>query len=125
MSSPLVYEVTLDIQADAAVEFDAWLKDHVRAMLALPGFHDARILKPDGAEPGTEQAGLRLEIVKHWREVREDHGVTVAGRCDWTRYEVRAPVPEDADIIRFGITLTGAGRIGLRHPELSLVDVAR
>jgi len=76
-------------------------------------------------EPGTEQAGLRLEIVKHWREVREDHGVTVAGRCDWTRYEVRAPVPEDADIIRFGITLTGAGRIGLRHPELSLVDVAR
>jgi hypothetical protein len=76
-------------------------------------------------EPLTEHAGLCLEIVKHWREVREDHGVTVAGRSDWTRYEVRAPVPEDADIIRFGITLTGAGRIGLRQPALSPAGAAR
>lgn len=70
--------------------------------------------------PLTEPAGLHLEILRHWRQVREDHGVMVAGRCDWTRYEVRASVPEDADIIRFGITLTGAGRIALRHPELSV-----
>jgi hypothetical protein len=76
-------------------------------------------------EPLTEQAGLRLEILKHWRQVREDHGVTVAGRCDWTRYEVRTPVPEDADIVRFGITLTGPGRIALRHPELSAVGAVR
>jgi hypothetical protein len=70
------------------------------------------------AAPLTQPAGPRLEILKHWRRVREDHGVTVAGRCDWTRYEVRTLVPEDADLIRFGITLTGAGRIALRHPEL-------
>jgi hypothetical protein len=70
--------------------------------------------------PLTEPAGLRLEILKHWRQVREDHGVTVAGRSDWTRYEMRTSVPEDADIIRFGITLTGAGRIALRHPDLSV-----
>ena len=76
-------------------------------------------------EPRTEPAGLRLEIVKHWRRVREDHGVTVAGRCEWTRYEVRTLVPEDADIIRFGITLTGAGQIALRHPELGPVGSAR
>ncbi len=71
-------------------------------------------------EPLTQPAGLRLEILGHWRRVREDHGVMVAGRCDWTRYEMRASVPEDADIIRFGITLTGAGRIALRHPDLSV-----
>jgi hypothetical protein len=70
-------------------------------------------------EPATEQAGLRLEILKHWRHVREDHGVTVGGRSDWARYEVRAPVPEDADIIRFGVALTGAGRVALRAPRLS------
>jgi len=70
--------------------------------------------------PLTGPAGLRLEILKHRQQIREDHGVTVAGRCDWTRYEVRAPVPEDADIIRFGITLTGPGRIALRHPDLSV-----
>ena len=53
MTSPLIYEVTLDIDAGSAGEFDAWLKTHVQEMLALPGFHDARVLKPDGAEPGT------------------------------------------------------------------------
>ena len=70
--------------------------------------------------PLTAPAGLRLEIVRHWRQDREDHGVTVAGHRDWTRHVVRARVPEDADIIRFGITLTGAGRVALRHPELSV-----
>jgi len=70
--------------------------------------------------PLTELAGLRLEILKHWRQVREDHGVTVAGRSDWTRYETCTSVPEDADVIRFGIMLTGAGRIALRHPDLSV-----
>ena len=82
MSSPLVYEVTLDIQADAAPEFDAWLKDHVAHMLALPGFHDARILKPDAAEPGTERRvvqytlGSRGELdqylAEHAPRMRED-----------------------------------------------------
>jgi hypothetical protein len=71
-----------------------------------------------GALAGT--AGLRLEVPRHWQQIREDHGVTVAGGPEWTRYEVRAPVPEDADIIWFGVTLTGAGRIALRHPELSM-----
>jgi hypothetical protein len=76
-------------------------------------------------EPLTGPAGLRLEILRHWRRVREDHGITVAGQSDWTSYEVRALVPADADIIRFGITLAGAGRIALRHPELRAIDAVR
>jgi hypothetical protein len=47
-----------------------------------------------------------------------DHGVTVSGRNDWTRHEITAAVPEDAEMIRFGIALTGPGRIALRNPEL-------
>ncbi|HSN16792.1 MAG TPA: DUF4286 family protein [Gammaproteobacteria bacterium] len=80
--SALVYEVTLDIQADAAAEFDAWLKDHVRHMLALPGFHDARILKPEGPAAGTERRvvqytlGSRAELdqylAEHAPRMRED-----------------------------------------------------
>ena len=62
MSTPLIYEVTLDIQAASAVEFDGWLKDHVREMLALPGFHDARILKPEGPEPGTERRVVQYTL---------------------------------------------------------------
>jgi hypothetical protein len=73
------------------------------------------------ADPRTEQAGLRLEIIRHWWRVgraREDHGLTTSGRRPWTRYEITARIPADADQIRFGIALTGSGRIALRNPDL-------
>jgi hypothetical protein len=73
------------------------------------------------ADPLTEQAGLRLEIIPHWWRVgraREDHGLTISGSRPWTRYEITARIPADADLIRFGIALTGFGRIALRNPEL-------
>jgi hypothetical protein len=69
----------------------------------------------------TEQAGLRLEIFRHWwrtRSAREDHGITIHGGRDWTTHEITALIPADADMIRFGITLSGPGRVFLRHPEL-------
>jgi hypothetical protein len=75
-------------------------------------------------DPLTEEAGLRLEIFPHWWRVgrpREDHGLTVSGRRRWTRYEVTARIPADTDLIRFGILLTGTGRIALRHPELTVI----
>jgi hypothetical protein len=78
-------------------------------------------------EPLTEQAGLRLEILRHWwrnGRAHEDHGVTVSGRRDWTRHEVTALIPEDADIIRFGVALVGPGRIALRNPELRTAEPA-
>jgi hypothetical protein len=77
-------------------------------------------------EPLTGQAGLRLEILRHWWRVgraREDHVVTVSGgRRQWTSLEITAPIPEDADMIRFGIGLSGPGRIWLRRPELRKPD---
>jgi hypothetical protein len=80
-------------------------------------------------EPRTEQAGLRLEILPHWWRngaPREDHGSTLAGgRPEWLRHEVTALIPDDADIIRFGIMLTGTGGIALRNPELRIADPAR
>jgi len=67
----------------------------------------------------TGQAGLRLEILRHWPETREDHGLTIASRHrDWTRYEITVQIPANADLIRFGTALTGAGRIALRNPDL-------
>jgi hypothetical protein len=68
------------------------------------------------------QAGLRLEILRHWwrtgRAPREDHGVTISGNRPGTRYEITARIPADADQIRFGIALSGSGRIALRNPDL-------
>ena len=52
----------------------------------------------------------------------DDHVVTVAGSQGWTRHEVTAEVPDNADAIQFGITLTGPGRVALRSPELTRAD---
>jgi len=44
--------------------------------------------------------------------------LTAHGSSDWTWHDVTMPVG-DADVIRFGISLTGRGRIELRNAELS------
>jgi len=73
--------------------------------------------------PLTGQAGLRVEVFRQWwrtGQARQDHGVTIGGgRRQWTRHEVTAPIPDDADLIRFGIGLSGPGQIELRNPELA------
>jgi hypothetical protein len=45
--------------------------------------------------------------------------LTAPGSSDWTWHEVTTPVPGEATAIRFGISLTGHGRIELRGAELS------
>jgi hypothetical protein len=65
------------------------------------------------------EAGLRLEVLRVFLRRRDDHGVTVSGGSDWAPYEVTARIPEDAELIRFGITLGGPGQVALRHPELA------
>ena len=72
----------------------------------------------------TGQAGLHLAAgrpgdpaVAHLRD-RADSSLTGPGSTDWTCHEVTMPVPGDAAVIRFGISLTGRGRIELRDAEL-------
>jgi hypothetical protein len=77
-------------------------------------------------EDVTGQADLRLEILrKGWRvrtDRRAERLVSVTGSQDWSRREIAVTVPEDTDVIRFGITLAGRGRVWLRHPELRRED---
>jgi hypothetical protein len=71
--------------------------------------------------PRTERAGLRLLVTRHWSPggpVREDRGVIVCGRTEWTRHAITALVPSDASMILFGIELTGPGLVALRNPAL-------
>jgi hypothetical protein len=84
-------------------------------------------------ESVTQRAGLRLEILTRARPVKGERGdrewdvrpgheqrcATVSGSSDWARQEVTALVPDDAELIRFGITLTGPGLVALRSPELA------
>jgi hypothetical protein len=71
------------------------------------------------------QAGLRLAVsgpasVAMATRPLLDHGSSPAGpgSSDWTWHEVTVPVPGEATAIRFGISLTGGGRIELRGAEL-------
>jgi hypothetical protein len=50
---------------------------------------------------------------------RGGSSLTGPGSSDWTRHEVTVPVPGQAGVIRFGISLTGCGRVELRNPELT------
>ncbi len=52
----LVYEVNLDVDAGIAGEYRAWLDDHVRAMLALPGFVSARVFEVVATPPDATRA---------------------------------------------------------------------
>jgi hypothetical protein len=71
------------------------------------------------------QAGLHLAVSRPPDEPLGapllDHGssLTAPGSSDWTWHEVMMPVPGDASVIRFGISLTGHGRIELRGAELT------
>jgi len=51
--------------------------------------------------------------------------LTGPGSSDWAWHEVTMTVPGDADVIRFGISLTGRGRIELRNPELTAAPEAQ
>jgi hypothetical protein len=45
--------------------------------------------------------------------------LTGPGSSDWTWHEVTMPVPGYVGVIRFGISLTGRGRVELRNAELT------
>jgi hypothetical protein len=45
--------------------------------------------------------------------------VPIAANREWTRDEATARIPDDADLLMFGIFLAAPGRIELRHPNLT------
>ncbi len=69
-------------------------------------------------------AGLCLRILWRGKEPdrEEERVVVAAGSLDWSGDEISIVVPADADMIRFGINLTGSGRVWLRNPELRRDD---
>lgn len=48
----LIYEVNIDIDAELAAEYRAWLGEHVAEILALPGFSGADVFLVDEPPPG-------------------------------------------------------------------------
>jgi hypothetical protein len=72
-----------------------------------------------------DHAGLHL-AAGHPREPPGAHlrnrgagSRTTPGSSDWARHEVTMQVPGDATIIRFGVSLSGRGRVEMRNAELA------
>jgi RNA polymerase sigma factor (sigma-70 family) len=73
----------------------------------------------------TGRAGLLLRVTSNRPAPRQppeqdpaNHFAFVAGTGDWTRHEVTAQIPPDANYIFFGVFLDGGGQIELRNAEL-------
>jgi RNA polymerase sigma factor (sigma-70 family) len=96
-----------DDHRGATVVFSAELRtEDVADQAALT----LRIITDRSPRPGRDHSGT---------VAGDDHGVTVTGSQGWTRHEVTAQVPDNADVIQFGIALTGPGQVALRSPELT------
>lgn len=86
----IVYVVELDMPAELREEYMAWLTDHVRGMLALPGFLDAMISARIDPPP---PAGRFVACVHY--QLRD--------RATWQAYLAEhAPRMRAAGIARFG-----------------------
>ncbi len=71
------------------------------------------------------KAELCLQILNAgWKNGphRVEERVTAASDGDWSGEEISAQVPGNANVIRFGVALTGGGRVWLRNPELRRGD---
>lgn len=92
----VIYEVTLAVDPAILGEFDAWLADHVQAMLRLPGFRAARLLQePPNAHPAritrvvqytlTSQEQLDAYFREHAPRMRADGIARFGDRFDASR----------------------------------------
>lgn len=82
-AAPVIYEVNLVPEPAIEGEFDDWLHEHVRDMLALPGFIDAtisRVEQADGPAARTvhyelqDRAALEQYLAEHAPRMRQ-HGI--------------------------------------------------
>jgi hypothetical protein len=99
----------------------------LRQEIFADDYHDRTVtLRGDLRLTGVaDRAGLLLRVTTNRPAPRlpaeqdpANHFAFAAGTDDWTRYEVTAQVPPDANYIFFGVFLTGRGQIELRDLQL-------
>lgn len=95
----ILYVVELEMDASLREEYLAWLNDHVREMLALPGFVDAEILARLEPPP----AGGRWVVCAHYR---------LRDRAALELYLAEhAPRMREAGVARFGDRVKATRRV--------------
>ena len=73
----IVYEVNIKVREAVADDYRAWLGDHVRELLTLPGFVSAEVLivEPDQATPEHQEIVVHYRLESHHALLRylKDH----------------------------------------------------
>jgi hypothetical protein len=98
-SAGVVYEVNLEVDGEVADAFRGWLRDHVRELLALPGFVGARVFEVRDPVPEGGRVGLcvqyRLRDGTALQAYLRDH----------------APRMREAGVAKFGSRFRAARRV--------------
>jgi quinol monooxygenase YgiN len=99
----IVYEVSLAVDADAAEAYAEWLAEHLREMLALPGFEGAEWLEDVTPDPPDDrrrwvvqyrlasETALDAYLRDHAPRMREDGLARFGGRFAASRRVLRPP----------------------------------
>jgi hypothetical protein len=104
-AEPVIYEVNLVPEPAIAGQFDEWLHEHVREMLALPGFIDATISRVEQAEgPAARTVHYELQSRESLEQYLAEH----------------APRMRQAGVDRFGDRFTATRRILVGGQRLAL-----
>jgi quinol monooxygenase YgiN len=63
----IVYEVSIKVREAIADEYRAWLGDHVRELLTLPGFLSAEVMiaEPEHATPEEQEIVVAYRLESH------------------------------------------------------------
>ena len=76
----IVYEVNLFVKRAAGAAFRAWLDEHVREMLALPGFTGARVLEREDPPPERDEIALCVQYELRDAQALDEYLDTHAAR---------------------------------------------
>lgn len=60
--APVIYEVRLTVTSEVEADFDDWLAEHTRRMLAFEGFGSARVIRPEPAPDGRPRRIVRYHL---------------------------------------------------------------
>ena len=69
-AAAVIYEVSLDLEADIADAYQVWLASHVAEICALPGFVGARVFAVLDPPPGPDRIALCVQY-----RLRDQHAL--------------------------------------------------
>lgn len=106
----LIYEVTLSIEPQIVDSFDAWLAEHIQAMLELPGFVKAEVFELE-----EDERGWPGRVAQFYLESETDLERYLAGPAQAMR---------QAAIDRFAEQFEARRRV-LRHTDFDAGEIKR